>query len=394
MFGPLMLALGGGILYTLTRKSSSPPPSVGGTNGLGLLYRGESYRVIVRGDSAHDVSRGLSHMGFEVRSLDKDPSAVGVFSALGVWRADANHLPAVPGILVLRLDRTEALPPPSEVQVVATESLDRGLTAREVEALRHALAEETNPKHLGGFASTFEPDFPIAASLLRAKEALVKRRSIGSVHQAADRKRRAERVSKAPELARHPFEGFSPFEKDVPPFWKEYGDVVSREVAPQAVWLKGRVDDRLPKVLPPQEEVAGKVRALIVLFLRDPGLLRKTPAEIARAYRVSEAVANHALMAVTEWSDDLRLVDPRYGRLLPPAPRPSPGALHLASAAIKPTLSPVSDVDTSIRLAKETFRRAEKGDPKAIRAKLTLGRATKAIDRERWIRWYDRKRKL
>lgn len=394
MFQALMVVgLGGGILYALTRKSPSPQPVIG-TSGLGLLSQGESYRIIVRARTRDDASHGLTRAGFDIRSLDKDPSTVGVFSALGVWTKGANHIDPIPGVVVLRLDRTEALPSASEVRVPPTQSLDHGLTVRELEALRHALAEETNPKHLGGFASTFEPDFPIAASLLRAKEALIKRRSIGSVHQAADRKRRAERVSKAPELARHPFEGFAPFKGDVPPFWEEFGDVVSREVSPHAVWLKGRVDDRLPKVLSPREEAAGKVRALIVLFLRDPGLLRKTPAEIARAYKVSEAIANHALMAVNEWSDDLRLVDPRYGRLLPPAPRPSPGALHLASAAIKPTLSPVSDVDTSIKLARETFRRAERGDPKAVKAKLTLGRATKAIDRERWIRWYDRKRKL
>lgn len=390
-----MIALGGVGAYALTRKQAPPAqPVVSGTSGLGLLKTGESYRVLLTSPSHQDASRALDAMGFETRSLDKDPSARGIWVALANWRGKGNSLPHVPGAKVIRLDPTEPLPDPSELRVPHSKALDPGLTERELSALRFALLDEINPKHLGGFASTFEPDYPIAASLLRAKEALVARRAIGSVHQAKHREKRNARLAKAPDLGAHPFEGFEAFREDIPPFWEEFAGYVSREVSPRAVWLKSHPEGRRDPNLTVRGEASNKVRALVVLLMKDPALLRKSPKEIARAYRVPVEVANHALLCVKEMSDDLRVMVPHYVRLLTPPSRPSPGALHLASAAIKPTLSSVSDVDAGIQVAKATFAMADRGDERAKRAKLALGRASKAIDRERWIRWYDRKRKL
>jgi hypothetical protein len=55
--------------------------------------------------------------------------------------------------------------------------LDEGLTDDEVWAVVHALSKDDDTKHLGGFATTFEPDYPIAAGLLRVKSMLAAVRS-------------------------------------------------------------------------------------------------------------------------------------------------------------------------------------------------------------------------
>ena len=54
--------------------------------------------------------------------------------------------------------------------------LDPGLTTRELSAIRHALRRESNPNHLVGFASALSPEYPVAASLLYAKSALLEQR--------------------------------------------------------------------------------------------------------------------------------------------------------------------------------------------------------------------------
>lgn len=57
--------------------------------------------------------------------------------------------------------------------------LDNGLSVAEVEAVTHALAYDDDEKHLGGFASTLDPEYPMAAALLYAKAKLAAARSYG-----------------------------------------------------------------------------------------------------------------------------------------------------------------------------------------------------------------------
>ncbi len=59
-----------------------------------------------------------------------------------------------------------ALSPP-----VVTPTLDAGLSVDERLAVQKALSKETKPANLLGFASTFDPLFPLTASALRARAA-------------------------------------------------------------------------------------------------------------------------------------------------------------------------------------------------------------------------------
>lgn len=62
-----------------------------------------------------------------------------------------------------------ALPPPVVQQPLPV--LDAGLSVDERRAVQNAITHENIIANLTGFASTFEPMFPIAASVLRAKAA-------------------------------------------------------------------------------------------------------------------------------------------------------------------------------------------------------------------------------
>jgi len=68
----------------------------------------------------------------------------------------------LPLILEREAPQTFAVPVPVPV-------LDAGLSPSEVEAVTYALSREGQPENLLGFASTMEPAFPLAASLLRAR---------------------------------------------------------------------------------------------------------------------------------------------------------------------------------------------------------------------------------
>lgn len=58
--------------------------------------------------------------------------------------------------------------------------IDVGMTSAEAAAFRDAVAHETNPSHLFGFASALAPDHCAAASFLHARAALLEqRRTLG-----------------------------------------------------------------------------------------------------------------------------------------------------------------------------------------------------------------------
>lgn len=58
-------------------------------------------------------------------------------------------------------------------QVAQVQPLDPRLTPAESTSITVALSRETNPANLIAFAQSLEPDFPIAASLLRAKASIL-----------------------------------------------------------------------------------------------------------------------------------------------------------------------------------------------------------------------------
>lgn len=74
---------------------------------------------------------------------------------------------------VSEVNTAPELPPPLPPAIVTRNlpPLDVGLSETERIAVQNAVNRETIANNLTGFASTFEPMFPVAASVLRAKAA-------------------------------------------------------------------------------------------------------------------------------------------------------------------------------------------------------------------------------
>lgn len=189
VLGLLLLA---GVLVTgaiaLTRKSDTPslPPGPVG-RFLGQLRQGQLYRVWARVTGAltqADLRSRIERMGFgDIKLVTTDPTDPSVVSVIARWMLSSSETFDSHEVRLFQLEAVDE--PPGQVKTSGDERaypmLDGGLTEPEAEAIRWALMSDDDTKHLGGFASTLEPDFPIAASLLRAKAALANARSMGSV---------------------------------------------------------------------------------------------------------------------------------------------------------------------------------------------------------------------
>lgn len=177
--------------FALTRKSSAAELSPGRVGRfIGQLRKGQLYRVWARIPSGAitqaDLQTRVERMGFgDVKLVTPDPTDRSVATIIARWMLDSSEVFDTPEVHLFQLQSVEE--PPANVKTSGDfgtrghPSLDGGLTNQEVDAVKWALISDDDAKHLGGFASTFEPDFPIAASLLRAKAALANARSMGSV---------------------------------------------------------------------------------------------------------------------------------------------------------------------------------------------------------------------
>lgn len=194
---PLLIALGGaGLLVWGSRLGrSSLVTTSGEALREGVVYRtraklapGVYQRMRDEGRRPAEVSRFVTNeaklAGFgKVFLVAEDPSAPGTYTLIGEYRGGS-------GSVVLELLSSEEVEPPEVEYIVAWEGpmLDNGLLFEEGEAILQALRESRDPKHLSGFASTLAPDFPVAASLLRAKAELCLQLRSGVLEEDAQKK--------------------------------------------------------------------------------------------------------------------------------------------------------------------------------------------------------------
>lgn len=174
---PILLALGGAGLVALGLSLGRGGVSTSGES----LVPGRVYRARVRlapgvyqrmrgeGRRPTEISRFVANeakvAGFaKVFLAAEDPSAPGSYTLIAEFRGGS-------GSSVLALLGAEEVEAPEGEYVTRWQGpvLDDGLLHEEGEAILQALRESRDPKHLSGFASTLTPDFPVAASLLRAK---------------------------------------------------------------------------------------------------------------------------------------------------------------------------------------------------------------------------------
>ena len=142
-----------------------------------------------------DVEERLESSGFVgTVAILQDPTDNTRFTAIARYLGPVSR----PAIEIVSAEEVEE--PPEESPRTNPGVLDVGLTADEVQVVRRALAKEENPRHLYGLASSMEPFFPLAASLVRAKGTLLESRAIKNAEtlagqNAAGVQRLAEQVS-------------------------------------------------------------------------------------------------------------------------------------------------------------------------------------------------------
>jgi hypothetical protein len=199
---PVLFALGGAGLVALGLRSGRDGVSTSGDR----LRAGKVYRVRVKlvpgvyermrgeGRRPTEISRFVGHeagsAGFtKVFLAAEDPSAPGSYTLIAEYGGGN-------GSNVLTLLRAEEVEGPESAYVTPWSGpvLDDGLLFEEGEAILQALRESRDPKHLSGFASTLTPDFPIAASLLRARGELCLQLRSGTLED--DVRKKSERFAK------------------------------------------------------------------------------------------------------------------------------------------------------------------------------------------------------
>lgn len=195
---PLFCALGGaGLLLWGSRfgRSAGSPTSAGESLRDGVVYRvrarlapGVYERMRQEGRRPTEVSRFVGNeakvAGFrKVFLVQEDPSSVGSYTIIGQYGAGS-------GSAVLQIVSSEEVEAPEETYVTPWEGplLDDGLLREEGEAVVQALRESRDPKHLSGFASTLSPEFPVAASLLKAKSELCLQLRSGVIQEDTKKK--------------------------------------------------------------------------------------------------------------------------------------------------------------------------------------------------------------
>lgn len=223
--------------------------------------------------------------------------------------------------------------------------LDPGLSVDEAWTVGRALEVESNPRHLGGLASTCEPMFPIAASLLRAKALLTEPHVIH------------ERGSKA---------------------------AVAGEDVGRAFGLVGRCAAQHDL---PMDLVHNEVKRAVCTYVDENGrplgsALPDTPSEITNA----------AASVIEEPKRGIRFVNREaLLGLCPPNGEEgfvSPSAVQLALAAGKPKVSRVGNVKEIDQVMRLLDHPHHVDRITLMRARSALEKAHRALERQRWVRWY------
>lgn len=426
----IALAFAGTAAVVLTRKQPGAPGYGHDSTPrfAGQLRKGQLYRVWLRVEAAYpawwkanapqgvtpdramldDLRLRVERCGFKDTLLvTRDPTSPLVFTAITRWGLDAAEAFDAPPIRLYQLQAVEDPPvtsAPSKISGLST-ALDAGLTDAEVDAVRIALATNEDPKHLGGFASTLEPDFPVAAALLRAKAMLVEYRGMGRGALAVlfERTGKARRrypgdLPMTTSFALHMLTSASlGLGEDVLDAWLRYKPVLDA-TAGWPVRAKCAVFEGRP-MNPSDREEARLFRRAVSAIVKNAresetkDFLRLTPEELGRGLGVPPGVAHAAQCVVVEVGPGVRVVVPDAYRAADPLSslddlRPSPNALAMVQALARPATAPVSAPALARKRAKAVIAGVRAQNPDAKKAKDALDRATRALARRRWVSWY------
>ena len=384
-----------------------------------------------------DVGARATRMGLpDVRSVMQDPTNNELVRIVSQRPSTTLRTDEVVSVL-----RSDPVTPPPAFAPPAPGVMDPGLTGDELEAIRTALLHERNPRHLSGFASSCEPYFPISASLLRAKGILLEcraRRNSARLKEANERAalqiaKRSGRngmvlhiqqvrssVSVGQNLAELTTRESRGRWADVARMWpalcvgipqKYYSLARMREVlrtAPRAAEPKSVADLEVQaqKSSVPIDLLRDDVRRAACLMIQHPEYVlqdRRSEAapldlEHEQLQRFSPVVLDLARQVVSEIALGVWIVDPdKLRQICPPDEKQgfvSPSALQLALALSKPKHAQVIDASQALLrnavLQGERPRDAATTPVDLLKAQAQMDRATRAIERRRWVEWYRR----
>lgn len=255
--------------------------------------------------------------------------------------------PSAPGDDAIRIVGVEPVTEPprgTERADPSSHPFDPGLSVAEVAMLRRALADERNPRHLWGLASCLAPSFPVAASMLRARKIAVESNHPPPV---------VDGPRPVPDVAtRH---------------MRAVLEEADRRGIPRDVaYEDARNAAFLVAVGDAEEDMPASLRAVG----------EATARTVARGVRI---VDRDALLAACPPTGEEGYV--------------APSAIQLALSTTKPEMAGVRSFAAAGRrgdMLKNPPRDAEIGD--TLRARMAMIRAQKAIERHRWLRWYEQDR--
>ncbi len=321
-----------------------------------------------------DVAARLETMGWgPVLLVTQDPTDRTSFSVLTRGKGQASG-----GALTLM--SLEPVDEPFGQNKLADPSPDPGLLTDEVKAIEHALLTETNPRHLTGFAGTFEPHFPVASSLLRAKARLLEAREILDGHTTL------AMMCEASSFAPRTRSMWQTLVSEKGPRPPRAGLLKSPEINPSEqahglMRVRAYADyEGIPRDLILSEVMRG---ACFACEKFDEGI--KTLPPVVRKLSSS----------LIKTSPDCSVVDGKSVRDVCP-PRGdegfiSPSALQLALAEGKPVMSGVRTPGKVPYLLDSISRDSDNKDVQGMRARAMMEKAERAIERRRWIEWYRNK---
>lgn len=307
-----------------------------------------------------DVQHRTRQMGFgETLLAMQDPTDNSTFTVLARAKPSSIVQPD-PALQITSSELVEEPPPAFDPK--NTLLLDDGLTAGEGWTIKRALLFDRNPRHLNGLARSLEPWFPVSATLLRMKAAIIEQRAVMTPQRAALLLRAA--MEKTPDLS-----------------------IVHQARARFETWAKtqGR----------PLEVLRDDVRRAIVqlIGLMDPDVQpRAFPLPITQ-------LARSVLVEGVAGGRAFRFPSPQAVRsALPPDGTEgfvSPSALQLMLAQQKPAWSGIQKQDriaTRLRTMRPEAMRGLAPNEQAtlLKAQAQMERAEQAIQRRRWVEWFRR----
>ena len=438
---------------------ASPPPAT-------FFPSGQLVRVTVRvdphfieaaraqgGQSAllDAVRERVLQMGFSnALAALQDPTDATVLTVIA--RVD----PSAPRMQFsdVRIANLEALreTPETTPQGPAVEGPDPGLTRGEVGAIRHALLHEPNPRHLSGFATTLEPDFPVSASLLRAKGMLRetsahRNRTLLMAEANKNATELADKVAKkaGPEAAKTTL-AWMQHPPTAPPPALALADITLRAIpeSSRGAWADVACSwdeaceksppcwfriDRMAKVgadlqgAPqgaPQtnghpleaaaaalrtyavragltaEQLQEQLKRAICLLVQDTAsLLRERGSEEAHHAIMQTlagfppAIVQAAQQAVREVGLGIFVIDPDTWKAICPPPTAKTGFIPEAALQLAQSAGkPQMSRVANPAMIPHRYQQLRANTPDAVKAALNVSKAEKSLERGKWVRWY------